>query len=152
MLKKADNKTGCFIRNFFEIDDLVLAGKDASPEHGTRVSPYVLMTAEQLETIDNADLSEIVPSIQKQPYSTIYGEHIVLLILELLKLYDRRKDTTILDVVIQLLDFLSEKDFSQVVTFYTSPLSSHARRGRYSPVPLASKPSILHSPLSSPDA
>ncbi len=56
VLKKADNETGCFIRNFFEIDDLVLAGKDDSPEHGTRVSPYVLVTAEQLETIDNADL------------------------------------------------------------------------------------------------
>lgn len=133
VLKKADNKTGCFIRNFFEIDDLVLTGKDASPEHGTRVSPYVLMTAEQLETIDNVDLSEIVPSIQKQPYSTIYGEHIVLLILELLKLYDRRKDTTILDVVIQLLDFLSEKDFSQVDLYQINRLQTEKRRRKLNP-------------------
>ena len=110
-----------------------MAGKDASPEHGTRVSPYVLMTAEQLETIDNADLSEIVPSIQKQPYSTIYGEHIILLILELLKLYDRRKDTTILDVVIQLLDFLSEKDSSQVDLYQINRLQTEKRRRKLNP-------------------
>lgn len=133
VLKKADNETGCFIRNFFEIDDLVLAGKDDSPEHGTRVSPYVLVTAEQLETIDNADLSEIVPSIQKQPYSAVYGEHIILLILELLKLYDRRKDTTILDVVIQLLDFLSEKDSSQVDLYQINRLQTEKRRRKLNP-------------------
>lgn len=133
VLKKADNETGCFIRNFFEIDDLVLAGKDDSPEHGTRASPYVLVTAEQLETIDNADLSEIVPSIQKQPYSAVYGEHIILLILELLKLYDRRKDTTILDVVIQLLDFLSEKDSSQVDLYQINRLQTEKRRRKLNP-------------------
>ena len=133
VLKKADNETGCFIRNFFEIDDLVLAGKDASPEHGTRVSPYVLVTAEQLETIDNVDLSEIVPSIQKQPYSAVYGEHILFLILELLKLYDRRKDTTILDIVIQLLDFLSEKDASQVDLYQINRLQTEKRRRKLNP-------------------
>lgn len=81
----------------------------------------------------NVDLSEIVPSIQKQPYSTIYGEHIVLLILELLKLYDRRKDTTILDVVIQLLDFLSEKDFSQVDLYQINRLQTEKRRRKLNP-------------------
>lgn len=128
VMKKADDNAGCFIRNFFEIDDLVLAGKDASPEHGTKVSPYVLMTAEQLETIDNVDLSEIVSSIRQQPYSAIYGEHVVLLTLELLKLYDRRKDTTILDVVIQLLGFLSENDSAQADLYQINRLQTEKRR------------------------
>lgn len=34
----------------------------------------------------------------------------------------------------------------------TFPAGWRARRGQYPPVPLASKPSIPHSPLSSPDA
>lgn len=133
VLKKSDNEMGCLIRNFFEIDDLVLAGKDASPEHGTRVSPYVLMTAEQFETIDNVDLSEIVSSIQKQPYSAIYGEHIVFLILELLKLYDKQKDATILDIVIQLLDFLSKNDSSQADLYQINRLQAEKRRRKLKP-------------------
>lgn len=133
VMKKANDDVGCLICNFFEIDDLVLAGKDASPEHGTKVSPYVLMTAEQLETIDNVDLSEIVSSVQKQPYSAIYGEHIILLILELLKLYDKQKDATILDIVIQLLDFLSENDASQADLYQINRLQAEKRRRKLKP-------------------
>lgn len=72
-------------------------------------------------------------SIQKQPYSAVYGEHILFLILELLKLYDRRKDTTILDIVIQLLDFLSEKDASQVDLYQINRLQTEKRRRKLNP-------------------
>lgn len=56
-----------------------------------------------------------------------------MLILELLKLYDRRKDTTILDVVIQLLDFLSEKDSSQVDLYQINRLQTEKRRRKLNP-------------------
>ncbi len=65
--------------------------------------------------------------------SAVYGEHILFLILELLKLYDRRKDTTILDIVIQLLDFLSEKDASQVDLYQINRLQTEKRRRKLNP-------------------
>lgn len=128
MTKESADGTGHLISNFFEAGDLVLSEKDATPESGSRISPYVLMNVNHFETIDNANLSEIVQSIRKQPYSAVYGERIILLVLELLKLYDRQKDNSILDVVIQLLDFLKEHDSSQEELYQVNRLQTEKRR------------------------
>ena len=44
-----------------------------------------------------------------------------------------KNDTTILDVVIQLLDFLSEKDFSQVDLYQINRLQTEKRRRKLNP-------------------
>ena len=59
-----------------------------------------------LSELDNVDLDEIVQSVEKQPYSTPYGDRIINLTLELLKLYDQNKNAKILDICLQLLSFV----------------------------------------------
>lgn len=128
VMKKSENGTGCLISDFFEIDDLVLTEKGTNPRNGSQISPYVLMDVNQFEKIDNANLSEIMASIRKRPYSDVYGERIILLVLELLKLYDRQKNSAILDIVIQLLDFLEEHDRSQEELYQVNRLQTEKRR------------------------
>lgn len=128
VMKESKDGAGHLISDFFDADDIVLSEKDTSLESGYKISPYVLMDANKFETIDNASLFEVVPSIQKQPYSTVYGDRIILLILELLKLYDRRKTDNILDVIVQLLDFLEENDSSQEELYQINRLQTEKRR------------------------
>ena len=128
MIEENQDGSGRLIRDFFEVNDLTLSEKGTTPESGSRVSPYVLMDVHSFETIDNADLFEIVPSVRNTPYSNLYGERVILLALELLKLYDRRRDNNILDVVIQLLDFLEENDSSQEELYQINRLQTEKRR------------------------
>lgn len=128
VMKKSENGTGYLISDFFEIDDLVLTEKDTNPQSGSQISPYVLMDVNQFETIDNANLSQIMLSVRKRPYSNVYGERIILLVLELLKLYDRQKNGAILNIVIQLLDFLEEHDSSQAELYQVNRLQTEKRR------------------------
>lgn len=79
-----------------------------SPNDGFAISPYILMDATLLSELDNVDLNEIVQSVEKQSYSTPYGDRIINLTLELLKLYDQSKNLKILDVCLQLLSFVGE--------------------------------------------
>jgi len=128
VIKESPDGTGCLLGDFFEVDDLVLAEKDSNPQSGSQISPYVLIDVNHFETIDNADLSEIMMSIRKRPYSDVYGERIVLLVLELLKLYDRQKNSDVLDIVIQLLDFLEDHDSSQEELYQINRLQTEKRR------------------------
>lgn len=79
-----------------------------SPDDGFAISPYILMDATLLSELDNVDLNEIVPSVEKQPYSAPYGDKIIGLSLELLKLYDQNKNAEILDICLELLSFVGK--------------------------------------------
>ncbi len=106
--KKNQNGTGFFISNFFKKNTLVLADDEKPQEDWKTVSPYIMMTVDLFKIIDNADISEIVCSVKEHSYTEEYGEQVILLVLELLKLYDsqEKKDSIILDTVLQLLEFL----------------------------------------------
>ncbi len=111
--KKNPDGPGFLVNDFFAVNDLILTANGMSLEEGSKISPYVMLTADIFKKIDNVDLFEVVPSIRKFPYSNLYGGKIVLFVLELLRLFDTTKDFVILDTVIQLIDFLQDNDDSQ---------------------------------------
>lgn len=107
-----DEGSGFMLSNFFESMNLVLCGDDTPPSEGVPISPYVILQADEFESVDNIDFDEIVSSIRKFPYTEIYGAKITLFILELLKYYDSKetKNPNILVIVEQLLDFLQKNE------------------------------------------
>ena len=130
--KEAPNKTGFLVTDFFAVTDLVLTRNGMPIDEGCTVSPYVMVTEDLLNTIDNIDLEEIVPSIKKFPYTTLYSEKIVLLILELLKYFDAENNPVILDIIIQLIDFLKKNDKSQDELYEINRLQTEKRRRKLS--------------------
>ena len=93
---------------------------------------------------DAAAYSGIFAAYSKTVTLALPGTRLV----EILSEISRVKDTSRYIVI-----GLSLRSLSYPAAFAdTFPAGWRARRGRYSPVPLASKPSIPHSPLSSPDA
>lgn len=93
---------------------------------------------------DAAAYSGIFAAYPKTVTLTLLGTRLV----EILSEISRVKDTSRYIVI-----GLSLRSLSYPAAFAdTFPAGWRARHGRYSPVPLASKPSIPHSPLSSPDA
>lgn len=126
--KETPNKSGFFIKDFFAVNDLTLARNGTPIEDGCIISPYVMITANTLNTVDNIDLEEIVPSIKKFPYNRIYGEKIVLLILELLKFFDTNNSPVILDIIVQIIDFLQENDKTQDELCQINRLQTEKRR------------------------
>ena len=109
-LRKSEDGKGAYLSNFFDIENLKMTTeKGQSSDDGFAISPYILMNATLLSEIDNVDLNEIVPSVEKQPYSAPYGDRIISLSLELLQLYDQNKNSEILDICLELLSFV-EKD------------------------------------------
>lgn len=109
--KRNQNGSGFFISNFFRNNTLVLANTQKPQRDWKTVSPYIMMTVDLFKIIDNADLTEIVSSVKQHPYTDEYETQVILLVLELLKLYDSQniKDSKILEIVLQLLDFLQAK-------------------------------------------
>lgn len=108
-LKKSEDGKGVYLSNFFDMENLKMTDEAGqSPNDGFAISPYILMDATLLSELDNVDLNEIVQSVEKQSYSTPYGDRIINLTLELLKLYDQSKNLKILDVCLQLLSFVGE--------------------------------------------
>lgn len=119
---------GFLLSDFFSVDDLILTADKAPLEDGCNISPYSLLTAGVFDTIDNFCLSEIVTSIRKFPYTPLYGETVVLFTLELLKLFDRKRDFSILDIVINLIDFIQENDSSHDEMNNVNRLQTEKRR------------------------
>lgn len=108
-LKKSEDGNGVHLSNFFDMENLKMTAEAGqSPDDGFAISPYILMNAALLSELDNVDLNEIVQSVEKQPYSAPYGDRIINLALELLKLYDQNKKTEILDICLQLFSFVGE--------------------------------------------
>lgn len=108
-LRKPEDGKGVYLSNFFDTENLKMTNeKGESPDDGFSISPYILMDVALLSELDNVDLDEIVQSVEKQPYSTPYGDRIINLTLELLKLYDQNKNAKILDICLQLLSFVGE--------------------------------------------
>ena len=108
-LKKSEDGKGVYLSNFFDMENLKMTTEAGqSPDDGFAISPYILMDATLLSELDNVDLNEIVPSVEKQPYSAPYGDKIIGLSLELLKLYDQNKNAEILDICLELLSFVGK--------------------------------------------
>ena len=108
-LKKSEDGKGVYLSNFFDMENLKMTAEaDQSPDDGFAISPYILMDVTLLSELDNVDLNEIVRSVEKQPYSTPYGDRIINLTLELLKLYDQNKSTEVLDICLNLLSFVEQ--------------------------------------------
>ena len=120
--------SGYFIRDFFEVDDFVLYAEGMQPKDGCRVSPYVMLTPKLYQTVDNIDLSEVIPSIRRFPHSDLYHEKLILLCLELLKIFDEVHDARFLDIVIQLLEFLQTQDDSRDELYQINRLQAEKRR------------------------
>lgn len=128
--KPNSDGAGVFISDFFAQREMTERFNRMGQEIDVHISPYILLSADTLQEIDNASISEIVPSIMSVPYSQPYGERIVALTLELLKLYDLQPDSAILDVVLQLIDFLEGNDSKQHDLYQINRLQTEKRRRR----------------------
>lgn len=121
---------GVFISDFFAQRKITKRLSNMGQEIDVHISPYVLLSADMLQEIDNVNISEIVPSIMSVPYSQPYGDWIVSFALELLKLYDLQPNAAILDVVLQLIDFLEGNDPKQYDLYQINRLQTEKRRRR----------------------
>lgn len=119
---------GYHIKDFFSIDGLKYATEGSDPKDGIDISPYMLVTSELYKEVDNIDLNEILPAVKKYPMSVPYRGLAILLALELLKIFDESKDESILEIVIQLLDYLQEFDDSQDELYQVNRLQTEKRR------------------------
>lgn len=128
-LSKVSEEEGVLIKDYFSLDGLRMSMSTGnSREESFAISPYVLMDAKAFQEIDNADLNEVVPSVTRQPYSPPYGDKIVNLVLELLKLYDSNGEEKILDISIQLLDFVQKFNNIQNEVIKVNRLQIEKRR------------------------
>lgn len=126
--KKDPGCNGYFINDFFAMENFILTPKKALPENSKSVSPYILLSEESFGEIDNICINEIAHSITKFPYSDLYGDRILLFLLELLKVYDKCANKTILDTVVQLLDFLDQNNPSNKSLYELNRLQTEKRR------------------------
>ncbi len=116
------------VDDYFSVQNVILTQDKGNPQNGFPVSPYILLNLDFLETVDNFNLEDMVPSITSYPYTDIYGYKIILLILELLKYYDNKKDGEILDAVIQLLNFIQKNDHENEELYQINRLQTEKRR------------------------
>lgn len=124
--KYAHNKF--MVSNFFDTRDIVLTKDKNTLKNGMPVSPYIMLNVDLLDSVDNLNLDEIAPSIMSYPYWDAYGNKIILLVLELLKFYDKKRNDDILDIVTQLLSFIKENDCEMEELCKINQLQTEKRR------------------------
>lgn len=107
---------------------MVLAENENDPQNRVFVSPYIVVNLDLLSTVDNLNLEEIVPSITQYPYWHTYGQQIILLVLELLKFYDNKKNNDILNIVTQLLEYIRKNDCEMEDLCKINQLQTEKRR------------------------
>ncbi len=99
-----------FIISDFYAENLVLPKNGESSENMYVISPYLLMNCSSFTEYDNADLSQVVPSILKCPFSEVYAEYTNRFVLELISLYDNTGEGQALEVASKLLSHLQSHD------------------------------------------
>lgn len=125
------NGNDFLISNFFD-GHFVTAKEGDVPENGFEISPYHLMKSSSFLELDNADLSSVVKSVIKCPYSEIYVDYTINLILELIRLFDDSKNDEALEVATQLLNHLRKHDDSQEELYRINQIQIEKRRRRLS--------------------
>ena len=126
---KADpNSDRYFISDFFSHDNVRIVPEGEEFQNGTKISPSMLLSVEQIEMIDNFDLREIMPSIRKYSCTGLFIDKAVLFALELLKVYDDVHDKYILDVVLQLLTLVHEHGDDNEEAYQVNCLQAEKRR------------------------
>lgn len=126
--KKSLADDGYYISDFFESDDLFLTQGDDESGPKIPVSPYCIMSASDYNKIDNAELSLILSSVTKYPFNTVYGEQINWVVLELLKFYDIGGTDEVLDVAIELLNYLQQNNVKEQTLYQINQLQAEKRR------------------------
>ena len=125
--KDNSNGNGFLISNFFE-GQLVAAKAVDAPENGFEISPYHLMKSSSFLELDNADLSSVVESVIKCPFSEVYADYTIYLILELIRLFDDSENDEALEVATQLLNHLKKYDDSQEELYRINQIQIEKRR------------------------
>lgn len=108
--ERPENGQGMILADFFCAKEIRVVEGENTPQNGTPISPYVLVTQSMLETVDNIYLPDAVASIKKYPYSKLYEDYIIGFVLEILKYYDAQgpKNAEILEVAKDLVDYVEE--------------------------------------------
>lgn len=127
-LRKTSNEKEFMLMDFSDDIHFKLTPKGVPLKEGIPVSPYIILTLDLMERVDNIDFDAIVPSIIHYPYHTVYGGRIWDLSQELLKYYDLCKRPNLLGIVIQLMAFLQENDPDQEVLYQINCLQTQKRR------------------------
>ena len=78
--------------------------------------------------LDNADLSSVVVSVTKYPFSGAYADYTLNLVLELIRLFDNSGNNKALDVATQLLNYLRKHNNSQEDLYRINQIQIEKRR------------------------
>ena len=110
IINRHEEKRLCNIYDFNDVPVQVKAPDDKGNEQIT--SHYVLLKKEVLLECCNIDYNEMVKHLKSIPMSEVYSNHVIALLLELLKAYDESnpKRTDILDAATQIADWLRTSD------------------------------------------
>ena len=128
LLCESSNENEFFLQDFLNQTDCTLILDTISSEKKILASPYVMLTLDILQQVDNIDFHAIVPSIMQYSYHIVYGDRIWQLSEALLKYYDYCKREDLLDIVIQLMDFLQENDPDRNIVYQVNRLQAEKRR------------------------
>lgn len=71
-----------------------------------KVSPYILLTKNELINAYNIEINDIYDDIIRYEYSEIYNHYVILLILELISAYDMTFDSVYLNIAKKLSEWL----------------------------------------------
>lgn len=121
------NGDGFLISDFFD-GHIVSAKETDAPENGFEISPYHLMKSSSFLELDNADLSSVVASVTKCPFSEVYADYTLNLVLELIRLFDDAGNSEALDIATQLLSHLMEHNESQEDLYRINQIQIEKRR------------------------
>ncbi len=121
------NGGGFLISDFFD-GNFIAAKEGDAPENGIEISPYLLMKSSSFLELDNADLSSVVASVTKYPFSEVYADYTLNFVLELISLFDNSGNNKALDVATQLLNYLRKHNNLQEDLYRINQIQIEKRR------------------------
>lgn len=109
---KDTNSDGVYIKDFKNMTSITFRLNMQGDSVRTSISPYCLLTELDLIDCDNYNFTDILSSVQNYPYTSIYGDLIIRLVLRLLNFYDTIEipNKIILDETLKLCNYLQEQD------------------------------------------
>lgn len=74
---------------------------------------FIMLTKDQMISVSNIDLHEIIKNIKKVKISAGYINQVTLFLLELIKVYDETNNDEYYDKALELCDWLRKKDYNR---------------------------------------
>ena len=96
------------IKRIDEIAEEIIIKKE--DKKAKNVSPYILLSFDDILTSDNIKPLAIKESIFNSNYNNIYSDKIVYLILDMIKIYDETNNSNYLEEALEIIKWLKSKE------------------------------------------